>query len=133
MNEPRRSAAALEVRGLDVYYGHSHALQGVDLTLDAGVFSVVGRNGMGKTTLCKAIMGLVPVSGGSIRVRGEDITRRQPAHIGYIIIEHDMDVALRVVESVTMMHNGRIFKEGLPREIESDPEVQELYLGGGHE
>lgn len=55
-----------------------------------------------------------------------------PAHIGYIIIEHDMDVALRVVESVTMMHNGRIFKEGRPDEIESDPEVQELYLGGGH-
>ena len=55
-----------------------------------------------------------------------------PAHIGFIIIEHDMDVALRVVESVTMMHNGRIFKEGRPDEIESDPEVQELYLGGGH-
>jgi branched-chain amino acid transport system ATP-binding protein len=55
-----------------------------------------------------------------------------PAHIGYIIIEHDMDVALRVVESVTMMHNGRIFKEGRPSEIEDDPEVQELYLGGGH-
>jgi uncharacterized protein (UPF0261 family)/ABC-type branched-subunit amino acid transport system ATPase component len=81
MNEPRRSAAALEVRGLDVYYGHSHALQGVDLSLETGVFSVVGRNGMGKTTLCKAIMGLVPVSGGSIRVRGEDITRRPPANI----------------------------------------------------
>jgi len=81
MSEVRRSAAALEVRGLDVYYGHSHALQGVDLSLDAGVFSVVGRNGMGKTTLCKAIMGLVSVSGGSIRVRGEDITRRPPAHI----------------------------------------------------
>ncbi len=56
-----------------------------------------------------------------------------PAHIGYIIIEHDMDVALRVVESVTMMHNGRIFKEGAPSEIEDDPEVQALYLGGGHE
>ena len=55
-----------------------------------------------------------------------------PAHIGYIIIEHDMDVALRVVESVTMMHNGRIFKEGAPHEIEADPEVQELYLGGVH-
>ncbi len=55
-----------------------------------------------------------------------------PAHIGYIIIEHDMDVALRVVESVTMMHNGRIFKEGAPAEIEADPEVQQLYLGGGH-
>jgi branched-chain amino acid transport system ATP-binding protein len=55
-----------------------------------------------------------------------------PAHIGYVIIEHDMDVALRVVESVTMMHNGRIFKEGAPEEIESDPQVQELYLGGAH-
>lgn len=55
-----------------------------------------------------------------------------PGHIGYIVIEHDMDVALRVVESVTMMHNGRIFKEGRPEEIESDPEVQELYLGGAH-
>ena len=42
-----------------------------------------------------------------------------------------MDVALRVAESVTMMHNGRIFKEGTPEEIEEDPEVQELYLGGG--
>jgi branched-chain amino acid transport system ATP-binding protein len=62
-----------------------------------------------------------------------EILTSLPAHIGYIIIEHDMDVALRVVESVTMMHNGRIFKEGLPREIESDPEVQELYLGAGHE
>lgn len=81
MIEVRRTNAALEVRGLDVYYGHSHALQGVDLVLESGVFSVVGRNGMGKTTLCKAIMGLVPVSGGSIRVRGEDITRRPPAHI----------------------------------------------------
>ncbi len=55
-----------------------------------------------------------------------------PDHIGYIIIEHDMDVALRVAESVTMMHNGRVFKEGTPEEIENDAEVQELYLGGGH-
>lgn len=55
-----------------------------------------------------------------------------PEHIGYIIIEHDMDVALRVAESVTMMHNGRVFKEGTPTEIEDDAEVQELYLGGGH-
>ncbi len=54
-----------------------------------------------------------------------------PRHIGFIIIEHDMDVALRVAESVTMLHNGRVFKEGTPQEIEDDPEVQELYLGDG--
>jgi hypothetical protein len=46
------------------------------------------------------------------------------SQIGDIIIEHDMDVALRVVESVTMMHNGRFFKEGGPRDIETDPEVR---------
>src|ERR1700747_562952 len=81
MNDVRRTAPALEVRGLDVYYGHSHALQGVDLTLEPGVFSVVGRNGMGKTTLCKTIMGLLRTSGGSIRVRGQDITSMSPAGI----------------------------------------------------
>jgi branched-chain amino acid transport system ATP-binding protein len=55
-----------------------------------------------------------------------------PSHIGYIIIEHDLDVALRVSERVTMMHNGRIFKEGTPEEIEGDAEVQAIYLGAGH-
>jgi branched-chain amino acid transport system ATP-binding protein len=61
-----------------------------------------------------------------------EILQSLPPHMGFIIIEHDMDVALRVAESVTMMHNGRIFKEGTPAEIESDPEVQQLYLGHGH-
>ena len=55
-----------------------------------------------------------------------------PKHIGYIIIEHDLDVALRVTEYVTMLHNGRLFKEGTPEQIEDDREVQEVYLGGGH-
>jgi branched-chain amino acid transport system ATP-binding protein len=75
-----------------------------------------------------------PAAGLSPTERREliEILTSLPSHIGYIIIEHDMDVALRVVESVTMMHNGRIFKEGNPQEIEADPEVQELYLGGGH-
>ena len=61
-----------------------------------------------------------------------EILTSLPEHIGYIIIEHDLDVALRVVESVTMMHNGRIFKEGTPEEIENNPQVQQIYLGGAH-
>ena len=52
-----------------------------------------------------------------------------PAHIGYVIIEHDLDIALRVVGRVTVMHNGRILKEGTPAEIENDPEVQAIYMG----
>lgn len=61
-----------------------------------------------------------------------DILNSLPHHIGYIIIEHDLDVALRVSSRVTMMHNARIFKEGTPQEIENDPEVQAIYLGGTH-
>jgi branched-chain amino acid transport system ATP-binding protein len=55
-----------------------------------------------------------------------------PAHIRFIIIEHDLDVALRVVEKVTVMHNGAIFKHGTPAEIQVDPDVQRIYLGGRH-
>jgi branched-chain amino acid transport system ATP-binding protein len=55
-----------------------------------------------------------------------------PGHIGFIIIEHDLDVALRVSSYVTMMHNGRIFKEGSPQEIEEDEQVQAIYLGAKH-
>jgi len=75
-----------------------------------------------------------PAAGLSPTERSElvEILTNLPRHIGFIIIEHDMDVALRVAETVSMMHNGRIFKEGRPDEIENDPEVQELYLGTGH-
>jgi branched-chain amino acid transport system ATP-binding protein len=55
-----------------------------------------------------------------------------PAHIGFIIIEHDLDIALRVVQRVTVMHNGRILKHGTPAEIENDAEVQAIYMGGKH-
>jgi uncharacterized protein (UPF0261 family)/ABC-type branched-subunit amino acid transport system ATPase component len=73
--------ATLEIKGLNVFYGASHALQGVDLKLQSGVISVVGRNGMGKTTLCKAIMGLVPAASGTITFRGEVLNGKAPAEI----------------------------------------------------
>ena len=53
-----------------------------------------------------------------------------PAHMGFILIEHDLDIALRVVSRVTVMHNGRILKHGTPAEIENDAEVQAIYIGG---
>ncbi|MCR9235403.1 MAG: ABC transporter permease [Alphaproteobacteria bacterium] len=76
-----RSGPVLEVRDLNVYYGQSHALQGVNLTLSRGVLSVVGRNGMGKTTLCKAIMGLEPMAAGSISFNGQSLAGLIPAQI----------------------------------------------------
>ena len=71
----------LELRNLNVFFGNSHALQGVDLVLRQGILSVVGRNGMGKTTLCNAIMGLVPVSSGSISFRSKPLVGVNPADI----------------------------------------------------
>ena len=53
-----------------------------------------------------------------------------PAHMGFILIEHDLEIALRVVSRVTVMHNGRILKHGTPQEIENDPDVQAIYIGG---
>ena len=75
------SSSTLQVRDLHIHYDQSHALQGVNLTLDEGVHAVVGRNGMGKTTLCNAIMGLLPVRRGSIRFEGDDITGLAPYQV----------------------------------------------------
>ena len=75
-----RRTPLLQVQGLDVYYGRAHALQGVSLELDQGVLGMVGRNGMGKTTLCNALTGLVPAS-GSVKLAGEEILGRSPHEI----------------------------------------------------
>jgi len=55
-----------------------------------------------------------------------------PAHMSFVLIEHDLDIALRVVERVTVMHNGAVMRTGSPAEIENDAEVQAIYMGSGH-
>ncbi|HYF42396.1 MAG TPA: ABC transporter ATP-binding protein [Ramlibacter sp.] len=55
-----------------------------------------------------------------------------PSHMSFVLIEHDLDIALRVVDRVTVMHNGRVLKHGTPHEIENDAQVQAIYMGGKH-
>ena len=55
-----------------------------------------------------------------------------PSHMSFILIEHDLEIALRVVERVTVMHNGSVIKTGSPSEIENDQQVQAIYMGGKH-
>ena len=70
----------LVVDGLDAYYGRAHALQSVSFELAHGVLGIVGRNGMGKTTLCNAITGLIK-AGGSVKLAGEEILGMAPNKI----------------------------------------------------
>jgi branched-chain amino acid transport system ATP-binding protein len=60
------------------------------------------------------------------------LLRALPSHMSFVLIEHDLDIALRVVEKVTVMHNGRVLKTGTPEQIEGDAQVQAIYMGGKH-
>ncbi len=80
----------LEIRDLYAGYGQSMVLQGVSIGIARGtVTALLGRNGMGKTTLCRVLMGLLPVSGGTITLDNNDISRAPPHRlarmgIGYV-------------------------------------------------
>src|ERR1700693_2289461 len=72
----REPFAALEVEEIHTYYGESHVLQGVSLRVAPGeVLAILGRNGMGKTTLIRSVIGFTPPRRGSVRFNGQDITR----------------------------------------------------------
>ncbi|MDN3516390.1 urea ABC transporter ATP-binding subunit UrtE [Aquisalimonas lutea] len=73
----------LRIEGLNQYYGGSHILRDVDLDVQEGRANcLMGRNGMGKTTLLKCIMGLVPIRGGRILFRDRDISQLKPHERG---------------------------------------------------
>src|ERR687891_1023407 len=86
------SETLLEVDGLDGYYGTAHVLQGVSFKMGAEPVALIGRNGMGKSTLCKAIVGLLGATGrssGSVRLNGEELQgkpsyRIAKAGVGYV-------------------------------------------------
>lgn len=95
----------LEIDDLHAYYGKSHVLQGVDLELAAGeMVCLLGRNGVGKSTTLKAIMGLTPPRRGQVRFKGQDILGRRPFEIarrglGYVPEER------RIFKSLTVHEN----------------------------
>jgi branched-chain amino acid transport system ATP-binding protein len=76
------SEPILEIRDLHAYYGGAHVLHGLSCTIGAGATAIVGRNGMGKTTLCRALMGITPPSAhGSARFGGHELVGRAPYEI----------------------------------------------------
>jgi branched-chain amino acid transport system ATP-binding protein len=103
------SEPVLAVKGLDAYYGRAHVLQGVDFEVGSDPVAIIGRNGMGKTTLCKAIMGIAPPQArGSIRFRGEEIAGRPSyriaaAGLGYVPQGRRLFPSLTVDEHLRMI------------------------------
>ena len=76
---PERGGAVLEVEDVHTYYGASHVLQGITLRVGEGeVLAILGRNGVGKTTLVRSIIGFTPPRRGAVRFRGDTITRWPP-------------------------------------------------------
>jgi ABC-type branched-subunit amino acid transport system ATPase component len=133
----RRAPDLLEIRGLNVFYGRSHALQGVDLRIEHGILSLVGRNGMGKTTLCKAIVGLLPVASGSIRFMGEELVGRSPAEIaqlglGYVPQGRRLWPSLTVDEHLRLATSGRGYWN-IPRVYEAFPRLAERRNNRGNQ
>ena len=98
----------LEVKDLNTYYGESHVLQGISLTLDQGeIVALLGRNGMGKSTTLKSVMGLVKPRSGEVIFRGKDIAGYLPykvarAGIGYVPEERRIFASLSVLENLSM-------------------------------
>lgn len=96
----------LEIHGLDVAYGESQVLWDVSLTVPAGgVMCLMGRNGVGKTTLLKSIMGLLPIRGGRIVFDGVDLAGRRPEEraacgIGYVPQGREIFPNLTVAENL---------------------------------
>ena len=103
----------LEVDDVHTYRGQNYVLQGVTLSVpDATCVTLLGRNGMGKTTLIRSLMGLTPPRTGRIRMDGVDLVRD-------------------VVNRITVLHFGEVVAEGPSDEIQRDETVRDIYLGSG--
>jgi urea transport system ATP-binding protein len=105
----------LNVEQLNQYYGSSHTLRGVSLSLDKGeCLALLGRNGVGKTTLLKCLMGVLPVASGKVALEGKEITKLKPherAELGIAYVPQGREIFARLtVEENLLM--GMAVKPG---------------------
>jgi urea transport system ATP-binding protein len=119
----------LQVEGLNQYYGAAHILRGVSLAVQKGeCLTLLGRNGVGKTTLLKCLMGVLPVASGQVMFEGMNITKLKPherarAGIAYVPQGREIFARLTVEENLLM---GMAVKSG--RQASTiKPDVYELF------
>src|SRR5205085_1037026 len=113
----------LNARDINQYYGGSHILRGLSFEAKQGQVTVLlGRNGVGKTTLLKSLMGLVPIKSGAIEFEGQPIAQRTPyerarAGIGYVPQGREIFARLTVEENLRMGLAYRRAGEPVPPEL----------------
>ncbi len=135
----------LEIAGLNGWYGESHVLHGVDLTVRQGeVVTLIGRNGVGKTTTLRAIMGILAKRAGSVNVMGAETIRLPPERVarlgvGYVPEERGIFASLTVTENLmlppTLAPGGMTVDElyGLFPNLKDRARSQGSKLSGGEQ
>jgi len=142
MSSPTMSNPLLAISGIHTYYGDSYVLQGVSLTLRKGqIVAILGRNGMGKTTLIRSVAGLTPPRSGDIFYRGRSLHGQPPytrAQAGIAIVPQGRRIfcSLSVRENLVMC--ARAGEDGrstwnLPRVLDLFPRLAERAGHGGHQ
>ncbi|AOY99756.1 ABC transporter ATP-binding protein [Cupriavidus sp. USMAHM13] len=116
----------LNVQGLHAYYGKSHILHGVDLHVEEGeIVALLGRNGVGRSTLAKAILGMVRAE-GSVRFRDEEILGRRTfeiAHLGVGYVPENRDI----FPTLTVRQNLLLGEKRNPRQAKPRWTVEDMY------
>lgn len=132
----------LQIRALNTYYGDSHILQGVDLEIAPGTaVGLLGRNGMGKTTLIRSLMGYVPAASGTVSWGGREVTGHAPERmarlgIGYVPEGRGIFPNLSVRENLVMTARrgpGGRNDWTYERVLDTFPRLAERLGHGGHQ
>ena len=146
MNRP----LLIDAKGLHTYYGASHVLRGVDFSVGPGeTIGLMGRNGMGKSTLLKSLMGLVKPRSGSVAVMGRDMTGRAPFEIagmgvayvpegrgifGNLSVVENLRMAARAGSSAAARERARAGQDWhYERVLETFPRLKERLGHGGQQ
>jgi branched-chain amino acid transport system ATP-binding protein len=135
----------LTIKEIHSHYGSSHVLQGVSFSLQKGIVAIVGRNGMGKTTLVKVIMGLLRATSGQVFFNGENVANKKPYYIasqgiGYVPQGRELFPSLSVHEHLQIVSNRKL-KEiwnteaiyNLFPNLRKQPNKSATYLSGGEQ
>ena len=121
----------LEITGLNTYYGESHILRDVDLSVNAGeMVCLIGRNGVGKTTLLKSLIGLLRPRSGEILFEGSGLNRQAPhqrARAGIAYVPQGREIIPQLTVEENLMLGREALPGGLARNRSIDPIVYDLF------